>query len=83
MTKSEKCANCIHDAVCEKLEEVRDPLGWINTEGEFVCSYSDTAFDVALELIEYLEDKGLLNMEPWAIAELKKKYKEKGNEVSI
>ena len=32
--------------------------------------------EVALEVIEYLESNGLLNMNPWAIYELKKKYKE-------
>ena len=39
MEKSKKCNACVHNAVCQELEEFRDPLGWISTEGEFVCSY--------------------------------------------
>lgn len=35
------------------------------------------ASEVALEVIEDLEDRGLLNVEPWAVAEVKKEYKEK------
>ena len=31
--------------------------------------------EVAIEVIEYLESNGLLNMNVWAIYELKKKYK--------
>lgn len=40
------------------------------------------ASEVAMEVFEYLEEKGLLNIEVWAIqdvkAELKKKYTEVG-----
>ena len=39
MAKAKKCGTCIHNAVCQELEEFRDPLGWISTKGEFICSY--------------------------------------------
>ena len=55
MAKAQKCNSCIHNAVCEKLEEVRDPLGWVNTEGEFVCSYYDKSTEVAEEIFEEID----------------------------
>ena len=56
MVKAKKCDTCMHNAVCEKLEEFRDSLGWISTQEEFVCSYYDNAgyrkaSDVAMEVI--------------------------------
>lgn len=46
MSKREKqCKDCIHSVICDELEEFRDPLWFINTEEEFVCSYY-TAEDV-------------------------------------
>jgi hypothetical protein len=41
-----QCKDCIHYAICEKLEEFRDPLGWVNTKDEFVCSYYHEDADV-------------------------------------
>lgn len=49
------CVNCIHNLVCEKLEEFRDPLHWVNTKGEFCCSYYDDASDVAEEIFAEIE----------------------------
>ncbi len=34
-----RCEDCIHNVICEKLEDFRDPLCWISTKGEFICSY--------------------------------------------
>lgn len=57
MAKAKKCNACIHNAVCEKLEEFRDSLGWVSTEGKFVCSYYEKAgyrkaTEVAKEIIQ-------------------------------
>ena len=39
IAKARKCGTCVHSDVCSILEEVRDPLGWVDTQNEFVCSY--------------------------------------------
>lgn len=61
-----QCKDCIHCAVCERLEEFRDPLGWINTEDEFVCSYYREDADVVPKsdvekIFEEIESKLMLN----------------------
>lgn len=55
MAKAKKCNTCIHNAVCQELENFRDSLGWINTKDEFVCSYYDKASEVAEEIFAELE----------------------------
>lgn len=59
MAKIKKCKTCVHSDVCQELEEFRDPLGWISTEGEFVCSYYDADYrkssDLAMEIFEEIE----------------------------
>ena len=56
MIKAKKCDTCVHNAVCEKLEEFRDSLGWVSTDDEFVCSYYNAGYrkasDVAREIFE-------------------------------
>lgn len=96
MAKAKKCNTCIHNAVCEKLEEFRDPLGWVDTEGEFGCSYYEKSTDVAREVIDEINNS-LVPREFhyseiatgyfWALCdirklllELKKKYKSEGAE---
>ena len=82
MAKAKKCETCTHNAVCQELEEFRDPLGWINTKDEFVCSYYDNgkASEVAREIFEEIEAIKCVGLLPssWVkqFAELKKKYTE-------
>lgn len=91
MAKSKKCQTCIHNAVCQELEEFRDALGWVSTEGEFVCSYYDNAgYRKASEIFEEIEycmslfeddDDGYLLKKcefEYFMRELKKKYTEGG-----
>lgn len=59
----------------EKLEEYIDDL---NDSKEHLCVMLEEArADVAREIIDDLASEGLLNVEPWGIANLKKKYTEK------
>ncbi|MEE1046055.1 MAG: hypothetical protein U0M60_01385 [Clostridia bacterium] len=59
----------------EKLEEYIDDL---NDSKEHLCVMLEEArSDVAREIIDDLASEGLLNVEPWGIANLKKKYTEK------
>lgn len=87
MLKIEKCNQCIHNGICEQLEEYRDPLGFISTKDEFVCSHftalSDYAklifneIDIALNFYKkYNPYNELLKSVIRKIAEIKKKYTE-------
>lgn len=49
------CKNCIHSAICDELEEFRDPLWFINTEEEFVCSYYTSENVVPRAKVERLQ----------------------------
>lgn len=91
LEKAKKCNTCIHNAVCQELEEHLDSLGWISTKGEFFCSYydntgyckaSEVARDIFAEIETSLVIGGFVNGEKYiAIREddynhYKKKYTE-------
>ena len=78
---NKKCETCRHCGVCQELEDFRDPLVWVNTRGEAVCSYydKDNASDVAREIFEEIERMCIDtfgNFNHRVFAELKKKYTE-------
>lgn len=52
-----RCKNCIHSAVCDELEEFRNPLWFINTKEEFICSYYTTEDVVPRSEVEVLQKK--------------------------
>ena len=96
MAKQKKCAKCIHNAVCEKLEELRDPLGWVDVNGEFYCSYYEKSTDVVREFFAEIERIMEIDYNPDTIsdypspyydkrlkediAELRKEYESEGEE---
>lgn len=62
-------------AEVERLEAYIDDL---NDSKEHLCVMLEEAkAEVAREIIDDLAREGLLNVEPWGIANLKKKYTEK------